>query len=68
MIEVITKALPECKIACEQNVKCNIINIKDSGCVMKACPTPIPEPLDNGGNHVGYTGYKLTRGKIISRA
>jgi hypothetical protein len=63
-IRSVTKALPDCKIACEHEVKCNIINVKGFQCYMGACPTPIPEPRANQGIYVGFTGYKLIRDKL----
>ena len=47
--------LQDCQDVCLKNPSCTAINFFD-GCVLRACPTPIPDPVwEYAAGQEGYT-------------
>ena len=42
--------LQDCKNTCLEIQECNAINFNWNGCVLRACPYPIPEPISTPPN------------------
>ena len=55
-----------CQSACQEDENCSAINFKTTGgCTLRACPYPVPVPIDTLSDFVGY--YKLSGIKICIR-